>query len=231
MIQTDSRDGIQVVELDAPERRNALTPEALTALREAIADSSASVVYLRGRGAAFCAGADLKTVRELDREEAVAFARQGQTVANTIDSTDAVVVAGIDGPARGGGVELALACDLRVATHDATFAESGISLGLFGAWGGTGRLPRIVGEGNALDIALSGRVIDAAEAHRIGLVSRLTEDPETVARGIADHDHRALATIKHRIRDTGPQERQDEREAVAFGDLITTAALDSSDDQ
>lgn len=201
--------------IDRPEVRNALTPYDLDALEAAVADADEPVVLLRGAGSAFCAGADLDAVEALD--DPAAFAGHGQRVADAIESADAVVVAGVDGAARGGGVELALACDLRVATLEATFAESGVSFGLFGAWGGTARLPRVVGEGVALDIACSARVVDAEEARAVGLVSRVVSDPSTVAREVAANDPEALATVKRLVRAgaRGAQTEPDEREAFA----------------
>ena len=171
MIRTHSTDLIQRITLDRPERRNALTPEGLDQLLQAINETEEPVIYLSGAGSAFCAGADLGVVEELD--DGRRFAERGQRTARAISDTESVVVAGIDGPARGGGLELALACDVRVATPDATFGEPGVTLGLFGAWGGTVRLPHIVGQGEAMDLVLSSRAIDAEEALRIGLVSRI----------------------------------------------------------
>lgn len=220
MIQSAVAGSVRTITLDRPARRNALTPTGLDNLETAIEDATEPVIYLQGAGDAFCAGADLDTVANLDREAAVEFARGGQRVAQTLESYDGVVVAGIDGPARGGGVEFALACDVRVGTADATLAESGVSLGLFGAWGGTARLSRIVGEGVALDVALSGRVLAAEEALEIGLLSRIVPEPRAVAEEIAANSPAALRTIKRRIRDTASQEQQETREAEAFGDLV-----------
>lgn len=220
MIRTTTEGDLRVLTLDRPARRNALTPEGLDSLHDAVAAATEPVVYLTGTGSAFCAGADLDVVADLEGPAAKRFARQGQRVAAALAGYDGAVVAGIDGPARGGGVELALACDLRVATPDATFAESGVSLGLFGAWGGTARLPRIVGEGTALDIALSGRVLDAQEAHRVGLCDRITEDPSAVAASLANNDPAAMRAIKPRIRDRSSVDRQERREREAFADLI-----------
>jgi len=217
-----------VVTLDRPERRNALTPAGLDDLETAVANADTPVVYLEGAGPAFCAGADLDVVAGLDPDEAEAFARRGQRVASTIESAESVVVAGIDGAARGGGVELALACDVRLGTEQASFAESGVEHGLFGAWGGTIRLPRVVGQGEAMDIALSGRVIDADEACRMGLVSRVVADPASVAASIAAHDDHALRTIKTRLRDDASDDKQERREAAAFAELVERASFDRS---
>ncbi|QZY04089.1 enoyl-CoA hydratase/isomerase family protein [Halobaculum roseum] len=205
----------RTVTIDRPEARNALTPDALDALEAAVVEADEPVVLLRGAGSAFCAGADLDVVESL--ADPAAFAEHGQRVADAIESADAVVIAGVDGAARGGGVELALACDIRVATPAATFAETGVSFGLFGAWGGTARLPRIVGEGVALDIACSARVVDAEEAREMGLVSRVVPDPTTVAREVADNDPGALSAVKRLVRAgaRGAETAADERAAFA----------------
>lgn len=227
-IDTDDGRSIRTVTLDRPGARNALTVAGLEELETAIAEAEEAVVYLDGNGPAFCAGADLSAVSDLDgeRERAVAFARLGQRVARTIEDSDTIVVAGIDGPARGGGLELALACDVRVGTPESTYGEPGVTFGLFGAWGGTVRLPRVVGEGDALEFALSGRVIDAQEARRMGLLSRIEAEPRTVAEEIADNAHDALAVLKRRLRDDRERATQERREAAAFGDLVAAHADD-----
>lgn len=220
MIDTATDGDIRAVTIDRPDRRNALTPAALGALEASVEEADELVVFLRGGGPAFCAGADLDSIAALDgRDAAEAFARRGQEVAATIATADAVVVAGVDGPARGGGVELALACDVRVATPEATFAETGATIGLFGAWGGTARLPAVVGLGEAMDLALSGRVVDADEALRMGLVSRVVDDPRAVADEIATNDPAALRVIKARLRDDADRAVQEHREAESFADL------------
>lgn len=228
MVRTETDGPLRVITLDRPERMNALDPDGLDALFAAVEHATEPVLYLHGAGEAFCAGADLTVVSELDREEAVTFAEHGQQVARTIERYDGAVVAGIDGPARGGGVELALACDIRLGTPAATLAESGVSLGLFGAWGGTARLPRIVGETVAMDLSLSGRVLAAQEAREVGLLSRVVEDPRGVASEIADNDAAALRVIKERLRDTAPTGQQERRAAQAFGDLIADSDLDGA---
>lgn len=220
MIRSTAEDDYRVVTLDRPDQRNALTRDGLDELAEAFETASEPVVYLHGAGDAFCAGADLDVVADLDTDEATAFAERGQETANAIADYDGAVVAGIDGSVRGGGVELALACDVRVATPAATLAETGVALGLFGAWGGTTRLPAIVGEGNALDLSLSGRTIGAEEALEMGLVSRIVAGPKTVAEEIAANDPAAIRTIKTRIRDRADSDTQERWEATAFTSLV-----------
>ncbi|WP_049922577.1 enoyl-CoA hydratase/isomerase family protein [Halopiger djelfimassiliensis] len=227
-VDVDADRSIRTVTIDRPAVRNALTVDGLAELETAIADADESVIYLRGSGPAFCAGADLETVSGFDgdRERAEAFARRGQRVARAIEDAPAVVVAGIDGPARGGGLELALACDVRVGTPDSTYGEPGVTFGLFGAWGGTVRLPRIVGDGNALEIALSGRTIDAGDALRMGLISRIEDDPRTVAEEIAANADDATAVLKRRLRDDRERATQERHEAQAFGKLVAAHADD-----
>jgi len=224
VIRTRDDEGVRVVTIDRPSRRNALRPEDLAALRTAVSDADAPVTYLRGAGGAFCAGADLDAVAALDDPES--FARAGQRTAAAIADAETVVVCGIDGAARGGGVEIALAADLRIATPAATFAEPGVEFGLFGAWGGTVRLPRVMREGDALDFALSGRVLDADAALRTGLVSRIVDDPRSVADAVAGGESDALRAIKRRMRDRRDDETQERAEARDFGDLVRAHADD-----
>lgn len=230
MIRVREEGDVRVVTLDRPERRNALTPAGLVDLAEAVREAETPVVYISGAGSAFCAGADLDVVRDLDEAAAGEFARRGQETMNAIENTNTAVVAGVDGPARGGGVELVLACDLRVCTPAATFAEPGVALGVFGAWGGTRRLPAAVGESDALDLSLSGRTVDAEEARRMGLVSRIVDDPRAVADEVAANDPAAIARLKRLIRDPRSHDEQEEREAEAFAELIREDPFRRSDE-
>lgn len=220
MIRSRADGPVRVLTIDRPGKRNALTPDGLQALAEALLAAAEPVVYLHGAGEAFCAGADLEIVAALDRESAVAFAELGQEVASTIAAYDGAVVAGIDGPARGGGLELALACDLRVATPQATLAEPGVAFGLFGAWGGTARLPQIVGIGSAADLALTGRAVGAETARRMGLVSQIRSNPQVVAESIAAADPAAVRTVAGLLRLSGDRERREQAEARAFGACV-----------
>ena len=226
MIETVGEGRVRRVTIDRPDARNALTWDGLDALEEAIEAAEEPVLYLEGAGPAFCAGADLDVVAGLDRDGAEAFARRGQAVARAIEESPSVVVAGIDGAARGGGVELALACDVRVATPMATFGEPGVTFGIFGAWGGTVRLPNVLSEGDALEFALSGRVVGAEEARRMGLVSRIEDEPRAVADEIAENAADALTVVKRRVRDGADPESQERREVEAFGELVAAHADD-----
>lgn len=232
MIRVSDDDAVRVVTLDRPSARNALTPDALNALETAVVDAPTPVVLLRGAGEAFCAGADLSVVGEVASEgDPAAFVERGQRVMRSIATAESAVVAGVDGAARGGGVELALACDLRVATAEATFAEPAVSFGLFGAWGGTVRLPEAVGSTHAMDLSLSGRAVDAEEALRMGLVSRVVPDPREVADELAANDPTALRLLKERLRDRGSVADQETAEAEAFAELMAEHAESLSADR
>ncbi|WP_075937180.1 enoyl-CoA hydratase/isomerase family protein [Halosegnis longus] len=218
MIHTRDDDGVRVVTLSRPDARNALTLDGLDSLAAAVEASPEPVVLVRGAGEAFCAGADLATVAEVatDEARARAFIDRGQETMTRIEQADPVVVAGIDGPARGGGVELALACDVRVATPDATLAEPGVTFGLFGAWGGTVRLPEAVGTSHANDLSLSGRVVDADEAQSMGLISRVVADPRTVADELAANDPGALRALGRLGSRRGSKSDRERAEREAF---------------
>ncbi|KAB2891520.1 MAG: crotonase [Desulfobulbaceae bacterium] len=173
------KDGpLATVTINRPKVLNALNYETLQELKhcfETIAgDRSTRVVILTGAGEkSFVAGADISFMRELNPLEARTFATLGQEVMNTIEGIDTPVIAAVNGFALGGGCELALACDIRIASENARFGQPEVNLGVVPGFGGTQRLPRLVGKGHACELLFSGDIIDAAEAARIGLVNRV----------------------------------------------------------
>ncbi len=194
-ILVERRNGVGWVTLNRPQAINAINeavrrevPAALFAFDE---DPEVRVIVLRGAGPrGFCAGADLKEERP---PPDLAAPRTRPTSANWIQSFDHVskpLIAAIHGYCLGGGLEIALACDIRIASPDAVFALPETGLGLIPGGGGTQRLPRIIGLGRALDLLISGERIDAAEAYRIGLVTRLAASAEALesdATRLAEH--------------------------------------------
>ncbi|MBK8725082.1 MAG: enoyl-CoA hydratase/isomerase family protein [Holophagaceae bacterium] len=166
------------VTIQRPEKMNALNQEVLKELDCAFAglehDAGVGVVVLTGAGEkAFVAGADISELRELDSASARVQGLKGQGVFQRIEDLPKPVIAAVNGFALGGGCELALACHLRVASENARFGLPEVSLGTIPGYGGTQRLPRLVGKGVALDMILSGEMVNAAEALRMGLVSRV----------------------------------------------------------
>ena len=130
----------------------------------------------------FSAGADLNEISRLSGSEALEFARMGQRLMDVVDRHPAPVVAAIEGHCMGGGLDLALACDLRIAAPNAIFGHRGAALGLITGWGGTQRLPRLIGTGRALQMFAAAEKLHAEEALRIGLINEIAADP--VARAI-----------------------------------------------
>ena len=179
---------IAVVRLDRPEKRNALTRRMLDRLAGFFDDikprDDLRAVILTHAGAAFCAGTDIGELAALDETEAHRTSQRGQTVCDSIESCPIPVIAAIDGAAVGGGCELALACHLRIASRASTFSLPEIDLGLLPAYGGTQRLPRVVGRARALAVMLAGDSITADDALALGFVNRVVEAGEAESAAI-----------------------------------------------
>ena len=177
-----------LITLNRPDALNALSFALIRDLRTAldeVAQGDARALLITGAGPkAFCAGADIKELTGRTLAAQRQGAELGQAVFARLDRMPMASVAIINGYAFGGGLELALACTLRIATRNAKRGLPEIKLGLIPGYGGTQRLPRAVGESRALEMIMTGRTIDAEEAHRIGLVNRLI-DGDPVAQGIA----------------------------------------------
>ncbi len=179
---TLSRDGeFAILTLDRPEALNALSFSIIrdigAALDEVAADNTARALIITGSGEkAFCAGADVKELRNRSAAEHRRGVELGQGTFAKLDELPVPSIALINGYAFGGGLELALACTFRIASPRAKFGLPEIKLGLIPGYGGTQRLPRAVGQAKALELILTGRTIDAAEAERIGLVNSVEND-------------------------------------------------------
>ena len=172
--------GVATVTIDRPEQLNALTVETLEAIEEALdeaADRDARALVVAGAGdEAFVAGADISYMVDMSTPEAQAYAELGHRVAEAIETFPAPTVAAVDGYAFGGGCELALACDLRVAAESAVLGQTEIDLGIIPGWGGTQRLPDLVGDEVARRLIFLGERIDASEAAEVGFVGEVVAD-------------------------------------------------------
>ena len=171
-------DQVGVLTIDRQDALNAVSLDILKELDQAIktciSDQNIGVIILTGAGdKAFIAGADVKVMQELDVKRAAKFAKVGQKVTMTIENSPKPVIAAINGFALGGGCEIAIACHVRYASDSAVFAQPEVKLGLIPGWGGTQRLPRIVGKGVATELVIGGHMINAKEALRIGLVNKV----------------------------------------------------------
>ncbi len=171
-------DGIAVLTIDQPEKLNALSALVLEEIDECIrraADERAiRGVIITGAGEkSFVAGADIRQFSTLDRESGRRFALAGQAIFSRIETLPKPVVAAVNGYALGGGCELAIACHLRIASENAIFGQPEVTLGILPGYGGTQRLPRLVGLGIATELILTGDRISAQRAYEIGLVNRV----------------------------------------------------------
>src|SRR5213080_1227407 len=182
----DLRDAIAFITINRPDKLNALNDQVVDELADA-AERVASEPAIRGAiltGAgqkAFVAGADIADLAKQGPFDGKARALRGQAMLRRFETCGKPVVAAINGYALGGGCELAMACHLRIASEHARFGQPEVKLGIAPGYGGTQRLPRIVGKGNALYLILTGEMIDAAEAHRIGLVNKVVPAEQLLA--------------------------------------------------
>jgi enoyl-CoA hydratase len=172
------KENIAVVTINRPEKLNALNSDLIDELKKVFTeinkDEKISVVILTGGGEkAFVAGADISELNKLDMISAKAFSEKGQEVFNLIENLNKPVIAAVNGFALGGGCELALSCHIRLASDNAKFGQPEVSLGIIPGYGGTQRLTRLINSGRAMEYILTGDMIDANEAFRIGLVNRV----------------------------------------------------------
>jgi enoyl-CoA hydratase len=174
----DVADALATVTVNRPEKLNALSGAVVAELHDAAralrADAAVRGVIVTGAGPkAFVAGADIAELARLDVPGARAMALAGQAMTTAFAAMGKPVVAAVNGFALGGGCELALACHIRIASENAKFGQPEVKLGLIPGYGGTQRLARLVGKGRALHLLLTGETIDAQEAYRIGLVTKV----------------------------------------------------------
>jgi enoyl-CoA hydratase len=186
MVVLELKGALAVVRLNRPEKLNALSRRMLEELGEAFArievDGDVRACILTGAGErAFCAGTEISELSALDESGALDAARRGQEVCERIERCHVPVIAAVNGLAAGGGCELALSCHLRIASTTAQFSMPETKLGVIPAYGGTQRLPRIIGRGRALEMMLTGASMSATEAQRTGLVNRVTTPAELLA--------------------------------------------------
>ncbi len=175
-IEISVEDRIGIIVISRPRVLNALDIPTLEQLEAALSELEGSgavgLVIITGTGSkAFCAGADIKESRRLTEEELLERVKLGQRVFNKIENLQKPVIAAINGYALGGGCELAMACDLRIASKESKMGLPELKLGGIPGWGGTQRLARLVGKGRAMELILSGRMVEAQQAKEMGLIS------------------------------------------------------------
>ncbi len=184
-IRIDIAAPVATITIDRQEALNALTPQVVEELSQAFDEVNTDqvrAVILTGAGEkAFVAGADIMQFPSLSPLGAQDFALRGQALTRKMEAYPKPVIAAVNGFALGGGCELALACHIRVASETARFGQPEVGLGIMAGFGGTQRLPRLVGKGMALEMLTTGRTVDAAEALRIGLVNAVTAPGELLS--------------------------------------------------
>ena len=205
------KNAVAVVTIDRPEALNALNSEVLEALERAVdavlSDESVRVIIFTGAGRAFVAGADIGEMADLGMEEGRAFGRRGQILFRKIERAEKPTIAAVNGFALGGGCELAMACDMRIASEYAVFGQPEVGLGITPGFSGTQRLTAIVGKAKAAEIILSAANIDAVTAEKLGLVNRmvpaykLMEEAEALAVKIASNAPLAVKWANSAIRE------------------------------
>jgi enoyl-CoA hydratase/3-hydroxyacyl-CoA dehydrogenase len=208
-VKLETKDGIATITMSRPEAMNALNEKVLRELKDAIAelreDSTSRVVIITGEGPAFVAGADIKTMLSADLTEVEEFTRFGQGVMNDIERLDKPVIAAINGFALGGGLELALACDIRLASTEARMGLPEVGLGIFPGFGGTQRTTRLIGKGHTCELIFTGKQVSADEALSMRLVNRvlppdqLMDEARSLAERIASQGPVAVARAKTAI--------------------------------
>ncbi len=236
LVKVSVEDGVAIITIDRPPV-NALSRQAVEELDQVVAavrvDHAVKVVILTGGGSfAFVAGADIKEIAALSTgQEAQRVAAQGQAVIMKIQRLGKPVIAAINGVCLGGGNELAMACHLRVAGDRARFGQPEINLGIIPGFGGTQRLPRLIGKAKATELILTGDLITAQEAYRLGLVNQVVPQDQVMkaakdlARKIASKGQAAVRLALQAIED-GLERSLDEglaNEAKAFGQVADTA--------
>jgi enoyl-CoA hydratase len=205
-IKYEVREGIAYVTINRPKAMNALNTEVLgelyVAFEDFAKDADAKVAIVTGEGKAFVAGADIAQMKDLDAVAGRAMIAKGHSVMNLIESIDKPVIAAINGFALGGGCELAMACDIRVASEKAKFGQPEVNLGIIPGFGGTVRLPKLVGKSMAKYLIMTADMIGAEEAKSIGLVEKvvapevLMEECEKIAKTIMSKAPIAISVAK-----------------------------------
>jgi enoyl-CoA hydratase len=178
-IVSETPGAISVIRINNPKQRNSLNAEVLEALESTIdaivSRKGCSAIVFTGSADVFASGADINELSRLTPALANEFACRGQRVFQKIASARQLTIAAINGHCIGGGMDLALACDLRFASRAARFRHPGATLGIITGWGGTQRLPRLIGEAQALELFITARSVDSPEAYRLGLVTRIAD--------------------------------------------------------
>ena len=207
-IQLEPQDDIAILRINRPEALNAMNVDVISELSKMIdivaADDNIKAVVITGAGErSFCAGADISYMVNIDPLQAERYATSAQDVINRIDRLEKPVIAAVNGFALGGGCELAMACDIRIASSNAKMGQPEVTIGIPPGWGGTQRLMRLVGPAKAKELIFTGKMIVADEAYQIGLVNKVIDigpddklPPDAPKGDVAKEKERAIGIAK-----------------------------------
>ena len=234
-VKVEYRDKIALITLNRPEKRNALNRELRTDLSGVLSEVDAKpeirVAIITGAGKAFAAGADIAALQDYTPEEAASAAREGSEIFHSIEKMRIPVIAAVNGWALGGGCELAMACDIRICSEKARFGQPEIRIGIMPGYGANIRLPLLIGPARAKELMFTGRIIDAAEAERLGLVNFVVPEQTLMEEVLAFADRlargpAALGLIKKSV--NGLQ-TFDMDEAIRFSSRLYGKVYETAD--
>ncbi|MCL5027648.1 MAG: enoyl-CoA hydratase-related protein [Bacteroidetes bacterium] len=228
---------VAIVTINRPDKLNALNSQTMEELKNIFIElnnnNDVSVIILTGSGEkAFVAGADISELNKLDMLSAKKFSESGQEVFNLIENLEKPVIAAVNGFALGGGCELALACHFRIASENAQFGQPEINLGIIPGYGGTQRLSRQINSGRAMEYILTGNMIDANEALRIGLVNHVYPQKDLIANAVelaVKISLKSRITIRHAIQAINASKEMSLKEGLDYEASIFALCCGSAD--
>ncbi len=210
ILKVSLTDGIALITISRPEVLNALNSDVFAVFNDALTDlgkqQDLKVIVITGEGKGFVAGADIGEMADMTNNQAYCFAKMGKNTFERLEKFSVPVIAAVNGYALGGGCELALACDFRIAAKSAKFGQPEVTLGLIPGYGGTQRLSRLIGMGSALYVILSAEMVNAEDAFKMGIVQKVVEDDKLmeevmkIAKRLAANGSPAVNKAKEIIR-------------------------------
>ncbi len=189
IVNQEIKDGCGIITINREDALNAINSDVIYSMKKELRllhnNNRVQSIIITGIGEkAFIAGADIKEMESLNSTEAMDFAKRGQDITRFIEEYSKPVIAAINGYALGGGCEIALSCHIRIASTKAMFGQPEVKLGIIPGWGGTQRLPRLVGKGMAIEMITTGALINSQKAHRIGLVNYVVEPNQLMEKAL-----------------------------------------------
>ncbi|MGC8547092.1 MAG: enoyl-CoA hydratase/isomerase family protein [Thermoplasmata archaeon] len=224
VLKSSMTDKILVLTINRPEKKNSLTMEVVEEIDKALNENRGyRVILIKGEGGFFSAGADVSIFTNLSGNDAESFSRRGNEIMDRIQNSDAISIAAVNGGAYGGGLELALSCDIRVISPDTKIGLTEVNLGIFPGWGGMKRISQLVNKGYARYMALTGKVLAGKEAFERGIAQVISENVEKdsmdLAQSLSEKSEESVRRIKRLL---SQDVYSSELESKLFGEVIET---------